>query len=159
MISDRILEALRAIISTEIEPLRYAAQFDYNITAIHGVKPDQTFDLAAVDPSLGLPNLTNVPIDREVAGITGLPEVGFDARVIFLNRDPARPRVIGWDNIGDIPIARVGDRCSISFPQQITVLSGAGGPTLHGVFTGTVLLPSPNINGYITMGSEVEFSG
>lgn len=158
-VNDRISAAIRAIVIEETAPYRYAGQYEYTITAIHGQKPDQTIDARAADPSVGLPDLNGLKIQREIGGLTGLPEVGFGCRVIFLNRDPALPRVTGWDHIGNTPIARVGDRCSINFPQQAALLAGAGGPLFHGVFTGTLITLEPNIDGFITVGSKKAFSG
>lgn len=158
---DRISTSLRALILQEIAQYRYAGQYGYTITAIHGQKPDQTIDATPVDPSVGLPALMNLSIQREIAGMTGLPEVGMGCRVIFLNRDPSLPRVTGWDHIGNTPIARVGDRCSINFPQQAALLAGFSlSPQFHaGPFTGTLITLQPNIDGFVTVGSPKAFSG
>lgn len=160
---DRLLASIRAMVVAELYPYLYAGQYGYTITAVHGSTPDQTIDAAPVDATLGLPALVGLSISREIAGLTGIPERGFGCRVIFLNRDPTLPRVTGWDNIGAIPIARVGDRCSINFPQQAALLAGASipaSPQFHGTFfTGTLLVLEPNVDGFVTVGSAKAFSG
>lgn len=155
---DRILTAVRDIIRTEIASLRlqYASTSQYSIAAVNGEKPNQTIDCTPVDDTIGLPSLSGVPLQREIAGCTAIPDIGMQCTVVFLNRDPGLPRITGWGPSGDNPIARVGDRCTMFFPPQINLVfeTATVGPC-----TGYIQLTDRNVDGFITVGSARDFSG
>ena len=160
MNQDSILESFRSIVRSELESLRlnYSGQYDYTIDNVNGEQDGITIDCSPVDDSIGLPSLSNVQLQRGINGTTGTPDSGKHCTLVFLNRDPAKPRITGWDHIGDTPLARVGDQVSCCMPMQIQIYVVAGVPG-YIPFTGYLQLLNQNLTGFITSGSEVDFSG
>lgn len=154
--NDRVMESIRAIVRTELTTLRlaYAGSYAYSITSVNGAVPSQTIDCDPSDDSLGLPALTGVQLQREIGGITAIPDIGMQCIVTFLNRDPGLPRIVGWGSSGLNPLARVGDEVTLFCPPQIELIGVAVDP-----FIGYLQFIDQNVKGYITQGSPVGYSG
>lgn len=155
--NDRILDAVRAIIRTEIQNQRltYIGYFDYSIDAVSGDPPNVTLDCTPSDSSLGLPALTNISMQPGIDGITTIPSAGQHCVVAFLNRDPTLPRIVGVDSLGVNPIARLGDQVTMFVPPAMPFVITA---SIAGPAVGVANMATP-ITGTITAASGKVFTG
>lgn len=154
---DRILDGIRNIIRTEIATLRlkYAGYFNYTIAAVNGEPPNVLIDCRPTDPSLDLPDLSQVAMQPGIDGVTSIPSSGMNCVVEFLNRDPGLPRIVGVDSLGVNPVARLGDQVTCFVPPLMPFFVTA---SIIGPFAGFASMSSP-ITGVITQGSGKVFTG
>lgn len=96
-LGDRLLGAFRRVVDAVTRRAFYLGQYEYRVTGTTG----GYCDLAPVARSLGLPNVANVAMRSGVPGCFGAPAVGTVALVAFINGDPTRPFVCGFD--GTVP--------------------------------------------------------
>lgn len=92
----RLFQLVRRIVEMLTDPYRYHRVHDYRVAGVVA----GFLDLEPLDPSLGLPTLTNV---REYVGIPGgrgNPQIGSTAIVGFINGQPWRPYVHSYDGEG-----------------------------------------------------------
>lgn len=157
MIADRIAGSIKDIVRTEIAALlAYSGRYDYTITGVHGDMPNVTIDCKPANDAEGLPDLMGVQMQPDLAGMVTIPDGG-QCTVVFLNRDPTRPRITGIPSLGLNPLARLGDEVTCYFPPEIQLSAAVGVPL--GPFTGFATLINPNLTGLITVGSARDFSG
>lgn len=92
-IGDRLVGAFGKLVAYFTRRSFYLGRYEYRIdtaTPTH-------LDLRPATSSLGLPSLANVPVRVGVAGVSGDPIIGSLCEVQFLNGDPTRPVVVGFD--------------------------------------------------------------
>lgn len=153
--ADRLLESFRALVNTELVSLKYAGVFQYSIVAVNGAPPNVTIDCRPTDLTIDLPTLSQIPMQPDISGITSIPTTGLNCTVVFLNRNPALPRIIGVDSLGVTPIARLGDQVTSFFPPILAVNGFMNGVT---PFVGTITVANP-VSGIITQGSVKAYTG
>ena len=164
-VTDRVLGPIQQLVQQALGPLRFFGRYRYSVT-----NPTvSTIDGSPIDPSIGLPDLQNVPIQASsVASV--VPASGGEAHVMFLDGIPTQARCV-WveadattgpsaitlapqDTAGVSPVARVNDTAVVFFPPLIQV---AG--TLNGQpFVGVAAITTP-ANAIIQTGSPIVSSG
>ncbi len=154
---DRLLSSLRAIVQSIIVEMRlqYAGRFAYTVKGTSGAPPDVLVSCTPVNPDLGMPDLVDVQLSRDVTGMTGVPDTGVTCEVEFLDRDPTQPRIVGVGSLGVLPVARVGDQVMLFLPPTAPIQGVIGGTS---PFVGTISIASPT-SGVITQGSARSFTG
>lgn len=91
---DRRLNAMRAIVERLTANLRYRGVWEYRVVRASG----ERWDLQCVRKSTGLPDLRRVRARPGVAGCKSDLALGSLVLVSFVNGDPSRPVVIGFDD-------------------------------------------------------------
>ena len=165
--ADRFIGPLRVFIGEEMAATKFFGRYEYIISN----PTTTTVDLSPTDPSIGLPEIQNVPLTADcIASFT--PPDGGKAHLQFLNGSPARP-VCVWSECdqstgpgsivlcpngsgGANAVGRVGDTVVVAFPpaMQISGLQGLPVPTepFIGLLTittpaiGTIQTGSPNVS-------------
>jgi hypothetical protein len=130
---DRILLALRQLVSSELEPLKWYGTYEYSVT---GSAPC-TIDAVPTDPTTGLPPLSRVPLVSSLLGQTSTPAPTGLAHVRFVNGDPARPRVTA--------LTATAQQATIDASSSMTLGASAGSIVLNG---GTK--PAALVGSYVT---------
>jgi hypothetical protein len=145
---DRFVEGLMAIIREQFPQLFYMGLFDYVITGVNGEAPGVTCDVRPNNPDIGLPECNAVAIVASVSNMSATPSSGMACVLAFLDGDPTKPRIVGFEASGANPVARLGDQV-MSFLQPTLPVVGtvSGSP-----FVGTITVANP-ITGTITQGS------
>jgi len=154
---DRILNDFRALVRSVIVEmgLAYSGRFEYVIQGVDGEPPDVTVSCTPSDTNLGLPELAHVAMSPGIVGMTSLPDTGIVCEVVFLNRDPTKPRIVGVGSLGILPVARVGDQVMMFLPPTAPIQGVINGTSM---FVGTISIASPT-SGIITQGSAKVFTG
>lgn len=155
---DRVLGPFQQMVEREVAPLRFFGRYEYSISN----PSTSTIDGSPTDPSLGLPDVQQVPLTGDSIS-TYTPPSGGTAHIMFVNGQPTKP-VCVWTsgnptNVaiqgGANPAAKLGDTVQSMVTGTLTVLGGAltVGSTA-GTPTGTIIVQglSP-ISGTITTGS------
>jgi hypothetical protein len=169
---DRLLASFRAFVEATLAQLRYLGTYEYSVVA----SGPNTVDVTPVDPGIGLPAMTKVPLRSGLLGQTVTASPGSLATIRFVNGDPSRPICTGllgtpisWAvdasgqvNVGpsavkiafaggSLGIARVGDSVTIFFPPGCYV---TGTLTLGGSVVPIASLSIVNgLGGFISLGS------
>ena len=156
--ASRRIAAMRAIVD-QLDPDRlFRGVWEYRVVTQTGNR----LNLQPVRVSTGLPNLTRVSMRPGVAGANMKPALGSRVLVGFVDSDPARPAVLGFEDPdgagfvpisitfanGTAPVGRVGDAVSVTLSAvEIATISAppAGGPCSGGpiTLTGTIQAGSP----------------
>lgn len=101
--SDRAVEAIRAIVD-QLDPFRkFRGVTEYRVVTQAG----ELLNLQPVLSSLGMPDLPRVPVRPGVSGCRSDVKLGSAVLVGFVNSDPSRPYVAGFedaDGAGFIPL-------------------------------------------------------
>lgn len=129
---DRLLDALRDIVRSQMVQVPYLGVYDYVITATDGTTVDVT---PGEDTEIPVGDLKSVPVRTGVDGIkvTISPTAaGNHCLIMFVNGDPSRPACVSIDHY-ELPapsvvtgaIARVGDQV-IAGPFGGNVITGSG---------------------------------
>lgn len=150
---DRLKTALYGLIAEMLPDLAFAGSYEYSVTSQSGKK----IDAEPCDPSIGLPNVKGASM-RPLLGGRAQYANGAKIIIMFLNRDPSKPYVLGGDPDtdpetldllgGTLPVARQGDQTQSFLPPTLPIVG-----TLSGApFTGTITVANP-ISGSITGGS------
>ena len=125
--TSRRLDALRAL-SAQVDPHRnFRSVWEYRVVTLEGNR----CNIQPVLVSTGMPDLQRVPIRPGVAGARVAPALGSRVLAAFVNADPSRPFICGFEEI---------DGAGFS-PQTVDLLAGAqvGGEHIATV-EGTALL-------------------
>jgi hypothetical protein len=94
-VSDRLLAALRALIRQETQD-RLFGLYGYSIVGTSGA----TINATPTDTSIGLPPITNLPLQPGLLGESVTPPPAGACLVAFINGDRQRPCVVGIGSIG-----------------------------------------------------------
>lgn len=92
----RRLAAYRAIFDSLYPRLRYLGVYEYRVVSLS----DEKLNLQIVKSSARLPDLRRVPIRPGVAGTRLRPAMGSRVLVGFVDADPSRPVVLGFEEYG-----------------------------------------------------------
>lgn len=134
--SSKRLEAWAKLVE-QLDPFRkFRAIYEYRVVA----QEDERLHLQPVRVSMGMPDLRRVRVRPGVAGCRADIALGSTALVAFLNADPSRPVVVGFE-----------DAESPGFMPDLLEL-GADGPTLGVARTTDAVVAGP-FGGTITGGS------
>lgn len=103
--TSRLSEALRRIVEGITAGSRWHAVWEYRVvqkaSGSGGAEPWPTMgdllDLQIVRVSTGMPDLRRVRVRPGVAGMRSHPPLGSRVLVAFVNGDPGRPMVVGFD--------------------------------------------------------------
>lgn len=87
-------EALRAIVRAFVPELRWSGEYEYRVVGQFGAR----VDLQPVLSSLGMPDLPLVRVRHGVPGASATYTPGALVTVAFINRDPARPVIVAFDD-------------------------------------------------------------
>lgn len=90
---DRILRGLKALVGVLVHSTFYFGRYEYRVVDAS----DTHCDLVPARAALGLPDLANVVMRSGVPGAGGSPAVGSSCEVMFLDGDPTRPVVVGYE--------------------------------------------------------------
>jgi len=156
-VGDRMVQAFVRIVRAVIRPFIYMGKFEYRVTG----GGSGYLDLRPANPSLGLPVLGNVPMRFGIMGGRGDPAVNSSVLVGFVNFDPTRPYVDGFEGewgSASIPtlteifgtLVRLGDGTAqkIAFADAVVTELGKIGTTLGSISGATFATPyTPPTNG------------
>lgn len=145
---DRILAWFRSLVRSVFPREQYTGVFDYVITGVNGEAPSFTCDVAPADSSIGLPTLNAIEIVGSVSSMTATPSTGMSCLLIFLDKNPTKPRIVGIEASGANPVARLGDQVMCFLQPTLPVVGTVSGSP----FAGTITVANP-ISGTITQGS------
>lgn len=143
--SSRLSTAFARIVEAFTGHHRYFAAWEYRVVQRSG----ERLDLQVARVSSGMPDLRNVPVRPGVSGCKSHPKLGSLVLVSFVNGDPARPFVSGFD-----------DPDSPGFvPDDIYLQAGATGtePTEHATSAESMLVAVQN--GIAAVGAAIAGAG
>jgi hypothetical protein len=133
--SSRVLSALERAVLALFPDMPYRGAFEFRIVTQSG----ERLNLQPVRSAHGLPELANVPVRAGMAGLRALHLPGSLVVVQFLDADPSRPIVTGFDDPeapgwhpleldlggpGALGVARIGDAV-VAGPYAGTIVSGS----------------------------------
>jgi hypothetical protein len=146
-LSDRLKASLEAFVLRLVGRYDYAVSYGYTVVSQNS---DGTVDLKPDRPEL-VPPLSGVQILYSHPGEKVTVPAGVRCKVMFADRDPSKPFVLGWEastaNVltlmnGSQPVARVGDTVAILFPPVLPI---AGTVTGVGPFVGTLTIVTQGV--------------
>ena len=172
---DALWRAFRKLVRAEIPDTVFLGTYEYNVVNVTLSK----MSASKTDPSQPIPDAVTVPIRSGIPGATVVPAVGSNIHVQFLNGDPGRPVVVGYDPTdassvqfqaaGAAPSARKGDTVNAGYlviqttpPGTILTPGGYFPGTPAGLIAATAaaagLTPPGTVlgltGGFITSGSS-----
>lgn len=89
----RRVEAIRAIVAQLFPDMRYRGVYEYRVVTQSG----ERLDVQPVRTGLGLPSLRRVPVRHGIPGAKASHLLGSRVLVSFVDADPARPVVVGFE--------------------------------------------------------------
>lgn len=92
--ASRVSGALAALIEQLMPDLRYYGSYEFRVVS----QDENRLNLQPTRAVFGLPELTRVPVRYGVPGWKSTVEQGSLAVVTFVNADPSRPAVVGFDD-------------------------------------------------------------
>lgn len=95
-IGDRLFGALKKIIERVTASFSYFGRFEYRVESANGTH----LDIRPARSALGMPKFVAVPMRTGSPGASGTPAIGSSCEVMFLDGDPSRPVVVGFDGAG-----------------------------------------------------------
>lgn len=142
----RDIAAIRAVVEA-LDPFRrFRGVTEYRVVTREGKR----LNLQPVLSSLGMPDLPRVKVRPGVAGMEAIVPLGSVVLVAFVNSDPGRPYVCGFDDAegpgfgsGAEFVARVGDSVSVTLTSL--PVTGGGGGTVSGTASGTITSGSATV--------------
>jgi hypothetical protein len=132
---DRLTQGFRELVRSEEPAETYRGVWEYSVAATRTVGVVVQIDGNPTASSVPLPPIVGVPIRPGVAGASFKPAVGSLALVAFVNSDPTRPVVIGFD--GETPGGTEIDSTGV-----MTVGASA---TVVSLASGVDVLPTPGL--------------
>lgn len=124
----RRLSAFQKLIRALLPELRYHALYEYRVAG----QVDDRLNLAPVRTLLGMPSLGRVPIRPGAPGVRSNLLLGSLVLVGFVNADPARPVVVGFDapdNPGWMPLTlELGGPGALGVARVTDVVTVGGVP-------------------------------
>jgi hypothetical protein len=130
-IVDRWVAALRELVrDTVADRLRYQGISDYVVVS----SGNGTCDATPADPEAGLPNHRGIPIWTGIPGASVQVSPGAHVGVLFLDANPAKPRVVLFDSTQALTL-------SFAASGQIQVGPSAAAVALSG--GATPIVPTP----------------
>lgn len=161
--TSRRLAAWRALADQFDPDRKFRGTFEFRIVTQSGNR----LNLQPIRVSTGMPNLQRVYVRPGVPGVTAQYALGSRVIVTFIDADPGRPAVVGFEDTdgagflptmlqlagaGGMPVARLGDQVTSFLPPTLAIV---GSVTISGSpspFTGTIAVANP-ITGTVTGGS------
>ena len=157
--SDRLRDAVRAILGQLMPGWVYLATWEYTVESTSGGPSGVTVDASPPDGS-GLPEVVGLPLRADASGSVAAPAVGSHVLIGFAAGDRYSPEIRGldgstpptsvWLGQGTMPIARLGDQVQCFLPPLMPFT----GTDPAGPVAGTITSASP-ISGVIVQGSPV----
>ena len=92
---DRLGSVFRLLVGAFTRSSFYHGRYEYRVETAS----DTHLDLRPARSSVGLPSLANVPMRSGSPGATGTPAIGSSCEVQFLDGDPTRPVVVGFEAV------------------------------------------------------------
>lgn len=156
--NSRLLAAYREMLDLLDPGRKYRGTYEYRVVTQEG----ERLNLQVVLVSTTMPDIKRVVVRPGVMGCKGHPALGSRVLVIFVNNDPARPAVVGFEDAegsgfmplslalagGGAAVARVGDSVTIT-PAQFAAASpsnGSGPVTITSNMQATVASGSPKVS-------------
>lgn len=133
-LADRILGSFDRLASSAparegMPDARYLALWSYSVTSA----TETTFEGRALSPRNPQPDLKAIPNMPGVPGTLLKPKVGSIVGVMFLDGDPAQPRVVSWDrNTAELVTVDATTLLKLG-PSAAAVEVAGGGPAIHRV--------------------------
>lgn len=91
---DRLRASLAAIVRETFPNLIYLGTYEYRVVT----QSDNQLNLQPVSAAVGLPDLERVPMRPGIPGANAEVKLGSLVLVTFVNADPARPVVVGFED-------------------------------------------------------------
>lgn len=142
----RDFEAIRAVVDMIDPNRRFRGVTEYRVVTRDGKR----LNLQPVLSTLGMPTLARVKVRPGVAGMEAIVPVGSVVLVGFVNSDPARPYVCGFEDAegegfgtGAEFVARLGDSVEVTLVSLPVV--GGGGGSVSGTVSGTITSASATV--------------
>jgi hypothetical protein len=133
-LADRILGSIDKLASTAaaregLPDARYLACWSYSVTSA----TETTFSGRALSPRCPQPDLPTIPNMPGIPGTLLKPKVGSIVGVMFLDGDPAQPRVVSWDQNTAVLVTVDATTLLKLGPSSAAVQIAGGGPAVHRV--------------------------
>jgi hypothetical protein len=103
--ADRLLRAFRVLTASALPEERFHGLYEYVVTG----SSEGTVDARPADPSMGLPDLGDVPILPSAAGEFVTAETDSMCAIMFLDGKPTRPRCVSIEGPADTTRIYAGD--------------------------------------------------
>lgn len=103
--ADRLLRAFRVLTASALPEERFHGLYEYVVTG----SSEGTVDARPADPSMGLPDLGDVPILPSAAGEFVTAEVDSMCAIMFLDGKPTKPRCVSIEGPADTTRIYAGD--------------------------------------------------
>lgn len=126
---DRILASLEALTKLFTRRLPAAFVWSYRVDSA----TETSFTGRAVSPDCPFDDVVEIPLTPGIAGAGVKPAVASIALVAFLDGDPAKPRVVGWDQTVPVSVTIDADTQLRLGPSADAVEIAGGGSALHRV--------------------------
>jgi|HubBroStandDraft_1064217.scaffolds.fasta_scaffold23350_4 hypothetical protein len=98
--TDRWLASFREIVRQELAR-RLLGEYEYEVVNVNG--PENTVDCIPVDSTTGAPSISGLVIWTGLPGSSCTPTIGSHLSVVFLDCNPAKPRVRSYDATATLP--------------------------------------------------------
>lgn len=92
--TSRRLESMRKIVDALDPDRAFRAMWEYRVVTQEG----ERLNLQPVHVSFGMPDLRRVPVHPGISGAKSMATLGSRVVVAFLNADPGRPVVVGFES-------------------------------------------------------------
>lgn len=127
--TDRILASLEALTKLFTRRLPAAFVWSYRVDSA----TETSFTGRAVSSDCPFDDVVEIPLTPGIAGAGVKPAVASVALVAFLDGDPAKPRVVGWDQTVPVSVTIDADTKLRLGPSADAVEIAGGGKALHRV--------------------------
>ena len=124
--TDRILASLEALTKLFTRRLPAAFVWSYRVDSA----TETSFTGRAVSSDCPFDDVVEIPLTPGIAGAGVKPAVASVALVAFLDGDPAKPRVVGWDQTVPVSVTIDADTKIRLGPSADAVELAGGGPAV-----------------------------